>query len=304
MSIVENLKDLNLPLKTKTCTLDQSKIIPVDNNGDEIYILSATAGTGSIKFGGGTIDPIFVREFKAGYARSSGKVSAPFTFTSTNNSIQVSIDGSTFRSIVLATGTGLTGDIVAQDLQEKITAYAGIGQLEASNLSFLNATCEFTNNKFVIVAGSVSNTYVGTGKTSVKVAAGVSNDASVSLGFDKYVNTEDLSSKLATETTLSSSYTAGGVTFSVATTSGLAAGQAFSVYDGTNREYFVASGVTSSTIGISGTNGLTNSYASGAIIQKIFERDPDAGIESPYKTVDQITRFTLRSIGNQIDFSQ
>ena len=40
------------------------------------------------------------------------------------------------------------GEDVAADLQAKINALAGVGQLEAGNLAFLNATVEFRNNKF------------------------------------------------------------------------------------------------------------------------------------------------------------
>lgn len=301
MAINETVRDIeNNPSRTKTVTLDLQKIVPLDNQGDEAYVLNSTST--ATKIGGGTALPIFVREFKAGYCQSSGFKNPPFNITGTNNAMKVSIDGSVERTIILANGTGLTGENVANDIQSKINALAGTGQVEQYNLAFLNATVEFINNRFRIVSGSISNTYTGVGRTSVDVAAGDSNDASVTLGFDKKVVSEDIASKQATETILSSGYTASGTSLTVESTTGLTNGEAFSIYDGVNREYFVASGISSNTIGIVGS-GLGNNYASGSVVQKIFERDPIADLASPYENIDSVVRFSLRSIANQLDFS-
>jgi len=302
MAINETIRDLEINLtKTKTVTLDLAKVVPLDNQGDEIYILSSVST--AVKIGGGTALPIFVREFKAGYCQGSGFKSPPFTISGTNNALQVSIDGSVFRSIALASGNALTGEDVASDLQTKINALAGVGQLEANNLSFLNATVGFINNRFRLVSGAISNTYTGVGKSSADINAGVSNDASVTLGFDTKVVSEAMASKQATETILTSGYTGGASVLNVSATTGLAAGQPFSIYDGTNREYFVASGISSNTITISGATGVANSYTTGTVVQRLFERDPIAAIPSPYQDVDSIVRFSLRSIANQLDFT-
>lgn len=302
MAINETVRDLeNFPNVSKTVTLDQSKVVPVDNEGDEIYVLSATPGTGVTKLGGGTINPIFVREFKAGYARSSGLKDAPFTITGTNNTIRISIDGSIVRTLTLTNGSNLTGDNIAADLQAQINALAGVGGLEALNLAFLNATVKFINNKFLIIAGSISNTFTGVGRSSVQVLPGLTNDAAVTLGFDIYTSSEVLSGLQTRETSVSTTYTSGG-TINVTSTVGLAVGDAFMITNGTNKEYFVASGVGASTIGISGS-GLVNTYSGGSLIQKIHEKDPDADIASPYLTVDELTRFALRSVANQINFA-
>lgn len=302
MAITETVRDPeNFPTKSKTISLDLQKIVPLDTEGDEIYIINSTPGTGITKLGGGTINPLFIREFKAGYSRSSGIPSAPFNISASNLNLQVSIDGSTLRTVVLATGTGLSGEDIAADLQAKINALAAVGQPEAGNLAFLNATVEFRNNKFLVVSGSMSNTYTGTGKSSVTISAGLTNSADETLGFDKPISSESLASKRAVETVLTSTYSS-GTTLNVASTQDLSAGQAFTITDGTNREYFVASGTTSNTLTISGA-GLANGYAADSIVQKIFERDPDGDLASPYTTVDAITRFALRSLANQIDFS-
>lgn len=303
MAITETIRDVeNYPTKTKTVTLDLQKIVPIDNEGDEVYVVSAAPGTGSTnKVGGGAINPIFMREFKAGFARSSGFVNPPFTITSSNKNIRVSIDGSTYREIALEEGTGLTGDDIAADMQAKINALASVGGLEAGKVEFLSATVEFKNNKFAIVSGSISNTYTGVGKSSVKLLPGATNDISSTIGFNIYFNSEDLSGIQVSQTVLTSGYTS-GTTLNVSSSTGLVAGNAFMLTDGTNKEYFVASGISTAVIEISGT-GLANAYASGSLVQKIFERDPDSELASPYEDMDSLTRFALRSIANQTDFS-
>lgn len=300
MAINETIRDLeNYPNKTKTVTLDLIKAVPIDNEGDEVYVL--TSSSTNTKVGGGTPNPIFIREYKAGYAKSSGYKTSPFTLTSGNNQLQISIDGSSYSTIVLNSGTGLTGANIAQDMQQKINALAASGAGQQFKLEFLNATVEFVNNRFVVVAGSISNTYTGVGKSSVNVIAATSGDATSALGFDIPVTSEALASKQPTETTVLSNYS-GGSSIMLNSTQGFEAGQAFTITDGTNREYLVASGVSAS--GINLYYPLSNSYAAGAVVQKIFERDPDGDVvASPYQDIDAIVRFSLRSIANQIDFS-
>jgi hypothetical protein len=302
MAINETVRDIeNNPNKSKTVTLDLQKVVPIDNDGDEVYVV--TSSSTATKIGGSTANPIFVREFKAGFCKSSGFKNPPFNISSSNLNLKISIDGSAFRAIALAIGNGLTGEDVAKDLESKINALAGTGQVEAANLAFLNATVEFKNNRFNIVSGSISNTYTGVGKSSVDVDAGDSNSAHITLGFDKKITSEALASKKATEASVASTYTAGELSITVNGTDDLSAGYAFSIYDGTNREYFVASGISVGEIGISGTTGLSHSYAVGSVVQRIFERDPMSDLASPYEDLDAIVRFSLRSIANQLDFS-
>ena len=302
-----SIKDIeNYPGKAaKSITLDLQKIVPIDTEGDEVYVLTSTST--ATKIGGGTASPLYIREFKSGYARSSGRVNSPFNLTSTNNKLQISIDNSvTFREITLNVGNGLSGEVIADDIQTKINALSAVAQPEAGNLSYLNTTVEFKNNKFLIVAGSVSNTYVGTGKSSVKVAAGTTNDASVTLGFNMYVDSESLSSKRAVETILTATYSGGlGIqTIGIESITDLSTsgGEAFTITNGINREYLVSSGVSVGLLTMVGP-GLLNTYSGGSILQKIFERDSSGELASPVATVDDITRFSLRSIANQLDFS-
>jgi hypothetical protein len=298
MAINENVKDLVVnPARTRVVTLDLQKVIPVDTEGDEIYILNA-AGTNLPKKGGGTVDPIYLREFKAGYARSSGFKIPPFTITPSNNTLQVSLDGSAFQAIELSSGAGLSGENVATDLQSKLNAVSGTNGYD---LSFLNATVEFKNNKFLVVAGSVSNSYTGLGKSSVAVTSGASNDVSADLGFDYYHSSEVLSSSYPVETEVSVDYPGSGTTLQVVNTLGLSGGQAFMVTDGSNKEYFIADSVGIGTITLK--SELDSAYSAGSVVQKIFERDPDGNLASPYDDVDSMVRFTLRAVANQIDFT-
>jgi len=300
MALTENIRDLiNYPSVTKTVTLDLQKIIPIDEEGDEKYVLYSAAGTGSVDVNGDAIGKIYIRNFKAGYARSSGKKNSPFNVTSGSKTFRISIDGSSYENITLNEGNGLTGETVSDDMQNKINALYSTTQ--SGNLAFLNATVEFKNNAFLLVAGSVSNTYVGTGKSSVALSSGTTNDISIALGLDNSYTSEALSSKQATETVLTSLYTASGSALTVESIVGLSAGEAITISDGINREYSVISGVATSTINL--YVPLNNNYASGSVVQKIFERDPRAELASPYTTIDDITRFSLRSIANQIDFS-
>jgi hypothetical protein len=305
MAINETVRDLDVnPNVTKTVTLDLQKIIPTDTEGDEIYVTSASTATSVIsKIDGAALDPIFLREFKAGYAKSSGQANPPYTITSSGSQLQLSIDGSLFREITLTEGFGLSGDDVADDMQSKIAALGGSGGLEEGNLGFLNATVEFKNGRFRIVSGTVSNTYVGVGKSSVKVISG-SLDASASLGFDIPVESETISTKRPTETKLVADYTAGGATLNVESVDDYSVGQAFTITDGSNREYFVASAISGATteMTISGS-GLANDYGTGSIVQKVFERDPDSELASPYEDIDALIRFQLRSLANQADFT-
>ena len=302
MAINETVRDIeNYPSKSKTITLDLQKIVPIDTEGDEIYVITSSPGTGVTKIGGGTISPIFVRDYKAGFFRSSGRKNPPFTVASGSNSLRISIDGSPFVSLTLSEGAGLSGESVADDLQAKINVLATIsGGTVSGNLAFLNATVSFINNSFLVTAGSISNTYVGVGRTSVLISSGTSNDASVLLGFDKGHASELLAGKRPTETLLTAGYTS-GTAISVESISDFTSGQAFTITDGVNREYFVASGLGANTINLH--YELDNDYATGSVVQKVFERDPYLDIASPYSALDEITRFALRSIANQIDFS-
>lgn len=300
MAITETVRDIeNYPNKTKTVVLDLQKVIPIDNEGDEVYVINST--TTALKQGSTAISQVFLREFKAGYVRSSGLKSPPFNIDGTNNTLRISIDGSTYRTITLSSGTGLSGDDIARDLESKITALAASGQLESGNTAYLNTTVDFQNNKFLVTAGSISNTFTGLGKSSVAVSSGLTNDATATLGLDINISSEVLASTLAVESALTTIYSGVG-DLQVNNTSGLTAGQAFVIMDSINKEYFIASGIGANTI-TPFPNTILQTYPVGSLIQRIYERDPELPVATPYEDIDSIVRFALRGIANQIDFS-
>jgi len=304
MVINEQVRDLDInPNVQKQITLDLQKIIPTDNRGDEVYVISAVTTAVSKLTSTANISPIFLRDFKAGYSKSTGFKSPPFNITTSNNKLQIAVDGSSYREVTLETGNGLTGEDIATDLQTKISALGGSGATEEGNLGFLNILVQFINGRFRVISGTISNTYTGTAKSSVSIIAATSSDASSTLGFDIPVESESLSSKQAAESKLIASYSS-GVTLHLDDVAEFTAGSAFTVSDGSNREYFVAASVSSAsgTMTISGA-GLNNSYATGSIVQHIFERDPDSSLASPYEDIDAMVRFQVRSLANQIDFS-
>jgi hypothetical protein len=305
MALSIKVRDLEVaPGTEKTVTLDLKQLVPNENEGDEKFVTSAET-TAVSKIDGATITPIYLREFKAGYSKSSGAVIPPFDIDSSNNIMNVGIDESAATPIILASGTGLSGDDVARDLEAKISALAATGGVKEGHLGYLNVLVEFANNKFKIISGTVSNSYTGSGRSSVTITSGALNDAAGDLGFDIPTESLTISVKRAFETVLASGYTAAGASMVVGNVHDYAAGEAFTISDGSNREYFVASAVsgTTNTVYISNSGGLSNSYAAGAIVQKIFERDAESELASPYEDIDALVRFQLRSVTNEIDFT-
>jgi hypothetical protein len=305
MAINELVRDLDLaPNVTRTVTLDLQSVIPVDNEGDEIYVTTATT-TAVSKITGASITPIFLREFKVGYCKSSSFKNPPFTIQAGANSLRISIDGSSYYPITLSSGIGLSGEDVADDMQVQISALGGVDASAEGDLGFLNALVEFSENRFKITSGTVSNTYTGVGKSSVSVLPALTDDASVILGFNIPTESEALSSQIAKETILSVAFSGSlnETELNVVDVDTYATGHAFTITDGVNREYFVATDVDSGLGTLTVTSGsIANDYQPGAIVQRIFERDATGELASPYKDVDELVRFQLRSIANQIQF--
>ena len=129
--------------------------------------------------------------------------------------------------------------------------------------------------------------------------------------FDLPTTSYVLSSIAVKETLLNQDYTAGTDTLSVNTGTGAAAGKVFMITDGEGApEYFTAlSGTNDTTIKVAtlSTNGydaITNNYtASKAKIQLLREQDPESVPTNWFTSIDQLVRFGIKTISNQIDFS-
>lgn len=296
----------------KTVTVDIIQIVPVAGSpleGDEIWVSSTT--TAATASGGGSIESIFKNVMKRGWIRSSGLITGNIDIISDDRMV-VAIDEAIGAGIEFSLTTGsniLPGDIAA-DIESKIKneATIGGGGSKLGNLSYLNAQVRFVNNKFEIESGTVAESFTGSGRSSVVVGPPVifGQDIRATLGFDITTDSQTLASRGIIETDLTLAYTSGD-TLVVRSTAGLSDGDAFVVTDGTNEDIATISGVVSASVvqftAVSGAGeGLANLYGLGSLLKKLHQVDV-ADPVSAVTTIDELYRFSIDSMVNQIDFS-
>jgi len=330
MAIRVDTQDLeNYPGTVKVVTVDQDSIVPTGNEGDEKYVISFSTSAYSDNVDRTAIQTLYVTDFKTGWCKSSGFTGSNgrFALDSTHNKMKIKMDatvsgsdGSGWYEITLDHDDGayIEGASVAEDMELKIRALVNsLNTADAGfDLAYRNASVEFNGGQFWIVSGSVGRYYTGANKTSVQVAAGSTNSCAAMLGFDIPTTSEDLAGSTVKETTLSSSYTADAATLNVNSGLGVEEGDCLMITDGTNTDYFTAvSGTTDTAIKVptlAGHNytGITHSYSSalpsagtGTKVQLLRGQDPDTVPMMYYSEIDAITRFGIKSIVNQIDYS-
>lgn len=313
MAVNVTVRDIvNFPGGTaKTITLDITQIVPVGGDpleGDEIWVTSAvTTATAS---GGGSIENIFKNKMKRGYIESSGLAGSVFNIPASAQ-MKIAIDEAGGVDIALTEANNVLGVDIATELEAAIKAEAevGGGGAKLGNLSYLNAQVRFENGKFIIESGSVASSFTGTGRSSVALSApdGPFTDAlRIELGFDIATTSEGLAGRQLVETDLTAAYSTGDL-LTVTSTANLGAGDAFEVLDGANTSIALVSGTISSSVfrftAVSGVElGLDNTYALGSLVRKLHPvnvADPVSVVD----TVDELYRFSIDSIVNQIDFS-
>jgi hypothetical protein len=305
-------------------SIDLESIVPLGAEGDEQFVLSASTSAYSDNTDRTSIQDLYVTEMRAGWCKSSGFAgsSGKFYIDDTHKSMKIKMDatvsgtdGNGFYTVTLTPNddsTPITGEVIAAELEDEIRALAD--NLETADTGFFsayrNASVEYKNGKFWIVSGSISPYYSGNNRTSVVVAAADTNDCTEILGFDLPTTSHALSSVAVKETLLNTSYTADTDTLSVNTGTGASAGKVFMITDGANIEYFTAlSGTTDASIKVatSANNGytaITNNYsANKARIQLLREQDPESVPTNWYTSIDQLVRFGIKTIANQIDYS-
>lgn len=320
MAITIVTQDLeNYPGITKNVTVDQKQMVPTGTEGDEKFMLSVSTTAYSDNDNRTAISTIYITDMKGGWCKSN-PIGSTFALDSTHCELKVKIDatvsgadGSGYYTIVLdhSNGVAISGDAIAEDMETKIRALTMETADSGFALSYRNASVEFLDGRFWIISGTVSKYYTGADRSSVKVDAADTNDASVMLGFNPQTTSEDLAGLSIRETVLSSNYTTDTTPLQVNTGLGVVAGDCLVITDGTNTDYFTAlSGTTDSNIVVptSGNNnfvGIANSYSTttGAKIQILREQDPDGEPISWYADIDSLTRFGIKSIINQIDYS-
>lgn len=292
----------NYPDTSKTVTVDIKQVVPLGAGGDERWV--ATAYTSATASGSSAIQDMFIRSFKLGWCKSTGFNQGPYTINASQNTLQVSINGSAYRSVALTNQTtAIAGEAVAADMESQINALAAVGSAEAGNLAFKNAKVDFSSGRFTIKSGSASTSYTGSSRTSVSVSAGALNDVSVHLGFFAAVLSKDLAAREINETYLTFPYTSSsGLTLvDVNSVTGFSAQDCFAITDGTNTEYRYVSSASGSTINFNAA--LTNNYASNARVQSVRIQDPDVTPVSVFTTIDDAVTYAISSIVNQINFA-
>ncbi len=317
MAVNVTVRDIvNFPGGTpKTITLDIIQIIPNLGNpeGDEIWVSSAT--TTATASGGGAIQDIFKNEMKRGYIRGIAPATSLLDIPASARMV-VAIDETLGGGleIELTEGTNQLPADVAQDIETLLrnSAELGGGGGELGNLSYLNAQVRFLNGVFSIESGTVTDKFTGTGRSSVVIGPpGSGVDIRTTLGLHLTISSEQLAARQLAETALASAYSAGDI-IELVSTAGFNAGEAIEVRDITNSQVVVISGagvsdgLTAAQIrfttasGIS--TGLSNSYATGSQVRKFHAID-GADPVSAVATMDELYRFAIDSLVNQVDFS-
>ncbi len=313
MAVNVTVRDIvNFPGGTaKTVTVDVIQVVPAGSNpeGDEFWVSSAT--TTATASGGASIENIYKNEMKRGWIRGRAPADTSIDIpASAGFKIAIDEDIGSGVDITLTEGSGLTTSAVAQDIENKIRTEAEIGGggAKVGNLSYLNAQVRYTNGVFSIESGTVAEAYTGTGKTSVLLAAPDSGtDVRATLGLDITASSESLAGRSRIEVFVTSDYS-GGDLLSIGSTSSLSAGDAFMVSDGTNSDIALVSGTIDGSIlrftSVSGVElGLAHTYTANLAIFKKLQEVSSVEPISAITTVDQLYRFGIDSVVNQIDFS-
>lgn len=307
------------PGDSKTVAVDIKQVVPIGYEGDEQWVVTVTTSAYSIDFsypfGDGSytdrlaIDDVYILAEKAGWAKSSGLIDlTKFDFYAGNNTLNIKIDGDTsWRSVTIPTGSGVSGDWTADELEDGIREIAQNGGADEGNLGYLNASVVYEDGRFKIVSGSVAEEYAD---TSVLVEA-TSNMAQY-LGFDKGISSYLLSQSAyepKESTVAAGGYTTPTIYVDLASSLEWSTGDAFVITEGGDSptyEYFIGVSGTSTRIYVQSLDNtyLDSNYDPGDKIQKLRYQDPEA-IPTPWhQDVDSIVRWGIKTVANQIDFGQ
>jgi hypothetical protein len=304
MAVNVSVFDLvNYPNNPKTVTVDITELVPYGNGGEDTWVFSAiTTATAS---GGAAIQRIYISQNKVGWAKSSGLKQGPYTVNASQKHLKIAIDediGSAVEITLDENAVTIGGNAVAKDIQAKLSATAMTGGDKAGNLAYLNAVCRFVDGAFEIVSGTTSDVYTGSTRSSVAVADGTSTTGlAAELGFDITFTSEELASNPPVQTSLAAMASAAATSLTVTTAGVVAEGDAIAITDGVNTEYRGVESSIGSIVTIS--SGIDNGYAAGSMVQVLTMQDPAGKPVSAYETLDDVVKFSIASLVNQIDFS-
>lgn len=323
MAITVVTQDLvNYPGITKNVTVDQTQIVPTGYEGDEQFVVTVSTTAYSDNTNRTAIQTVYIMDVNAGWCKSSGfaGTNGKFDLDASSCNLKVRLDATAsgtdnngYYTITLAHESGdfISGESIADDMEEKIRDLTMQTADTGFSLSYKNASVEFRDGQFWVVSGSVGQYFTGANRTSVDIKAAGSNDASAKLGFNLKQTSEALAGLTTREALLGANYGTNTTPMTVGAGTGVVAGDCMLITDGTNVDYFTAlSGTTDTSVIVPTTvnnsyRGIVNDYttAAGAKIQILREQDPDADPTAWYTDIDSVVRFGVKSIINQIDYS-
>lgn len=325
MAINIDSQDLtNFPGTVKRVTVDLASIVPMGFEGDEQFVLNSYTTAYSDNNARTAIPKLYITNMISGWCKSSGFAGAAgkFYLDNTHKNLKIKLDatvsgtdGSGYYTITLTPNddsTPVAGEVVAAELEDKIRGIVDV--LAPADAGFAtayrNTTVEYKNSKFWVVSGSVSGQYTGNARSSVMILPATTNDCSKELGFDLPTTSFALANTAVKETLLNSNYTTNTDNISVNTGLGAQSGMCFMITDGTNTDYFcslsgtVDSNIKVATLTNNNYTGITHSYlANSAKIQLLRQQDPESVPPSWYTSIDQLVRYSIKAMINQIDYS-
>lgn len=304
MAVNVSVFDLvNFPNNPKTVTVDISEVTPFGNGGEDAWVFSAiTTATAS---GSAAIQRLYISQSKMGWIKSSGLKPGPYIVNGSQKHLKVSIDEDISQAVEIVldeNSVAIGGTSVAKNIQAKLNATALTGGAKVGNLAYLNASVQFVDGTFQIISGTASDEYTGITRSSVDVADGVTTTGlAAELGFDITFTTQGLATAPPIQTSLADPYTT-GTSFTISTSGLISGGDCIAITDGTNTEFRGIESGSGANITLS--SGLANPYAAGSLVQVLSVQDPGGQPVSGYQSVDDIVKFSIASIVNQIDFSK
>lgn len=325
MAVNISIYDLDFPDSPKTVTVDLKTIVPLGTHGDEKWVLSFVTTAYSDNANTTAIQDIYIQETRSGWLKSSGMVgnAGKFTISGSNKQIGIKLDNSTgvasgngYYVISLNEGVNLTGEAIAENIEEQIRALPDDASWNSNDdgfkLAYLAASVKYTNGRFWIVSGSVSPFYTGTNRSSVKVYKISGDTCYETLGFNLSTDSETIAGVSINEVLLSSDYIGGNTDMHVNTGLGITVNDSLAITDGVSTDFFTAISGSTETILKLATVGTHNydaispgtTYSGGVSkVQKLRLQDPENMPVSYYTTIDDVVRQGIMSLANQVDFS-
>ena len=196
--------------------------------------------------------------------------------------------------------------------EDKIRAITCVTADAGFQLAYTNASVEYTDGKFWIISGSIGRYYTGSYRSSVKVASGSTNGCLATLGFNLPIDSQTIAGYTYPEAAVSSTYNGDATPLAIEAGTGVVEGNALCITgDGVNFEYFTAlSGTTDTSIAVATSGGsegytaISGTYtANAAKVQILRPQDPNARPTSWFNSVDELIRYGVKGIVNQIDYS-